>query len=71
MSPEGLILCNASNTHGSSSVISGLNAIKANYRPITLLSVFHKIMEKVMYKRLVNFLDNEFVFILGTLIPRK
>ena len=31
--------------------------IVCNYRPITLLSVFHKIMNKLMFTRLVNFLD--------------
>ena len=29
-----------------------------NYRPISLLSVFDKIMEKLMYKRLSDFLEN-------------
>ena len=29
----------------------------SNYRPISLLSVFSKIIEKVMYKRLYNFLE--------------
>ena len=29
-----------------------------NYRPISLLSVFSKIIEKLMYKRLYNFLDS-------------
>ena len=29
----------------------------SNYRPISLLSVFSKISEKLMYKRLYNFLD--------------
>ena len=36
---------------------SGNQALVSNYRPITLLSVFHKIMEKLMFTRLVNFLD--------------
>ena len=36
---------------------SGNQALVSNYRPITLLSVFHKIMEKLMFNRLVNFLD--------------
>ena len=27
-----------------------------NYRPISLLSIFDKIMEKIMHKRLYNFL---------------
>ena len=29
----------------------------SNYRPISLLSVFSKISEKLMYKRLYNFLE--------------
>ena len=29
-----------------------------NYRPISLLSVFNKILEKLMYTRLIKFLDN-------------
>ena len=36
---------------------SGSHTLVSNYRPITLLSVFHKIMEKLMYKRLTEFLD--------------
>ena len=38
-----------------------------NYRPISLLSIFDKIIEKIMHKRLYNFLgehsiifDNQF-----------
>ncbi len=29
----------------------------SNYRPISLLSIFNRIFEKVMYKRLKNFLE--------------
>ena len=29
----------------------------SNYRPISLLSVFSKIFEKIMHKRLYNFLE--------------
>ena len=36
---------------------AGSQALVANYRPITLLSVFHKILEKLMYTRLITFLD--------------
>ena len=35
----------------------GNQALVSNYRPITLLSVFHNIMEKLMFNRLVFFLD--------------
>ena len=30
----------------------------SNYRPISLLSIFNKILEKLMYKRLIDFLEN-------------
>ena len=47
-------------------------ALVSYYRPITLLSVFHKIMEKQIITRLVNFLDkhnilddNQFGFLSG------
>ena len=36
---------------------SGSQTLVSNYRPTTLLSVFHKIMEKLMYNRLTEFLD--------------
>jgi hypothetical protein len=29
----------------------------SNYRPISLLSVFNKLLEKIVYKRVYNFLD--------------
>ena len=35
----------------------GCSVTASNYRPISLLSVFSKITEKVMYKRLYNFLE--------------
>ena len=48
---------------------TGNQALVSTYRPITQLSVFHKIMEKLMFDRLVNFLekhnmidDNQFGF---------
>jgi hypothetical protein len=37
---------------------SGDPSMPDNYRPISLLSCFSKIMEKVVYLRLFNFLDN-------------
>ena len=35
----------------------GNQTLVSNYRPTTLLGFFHKIMEKLMCNRLVNFLD--------------
>ena len=34
----------------------------SNYRPISLLSVFSKILEKLMFKRLYNYLDSTNIF---------
>ena len=31
--------------------------LASNYRPISLLSVFNKLLEKLVYKRLYSFLD--------------
>ena len=36
----------------------GSQTCLSNYRPISLLSVFHKLLEKLMYNRLINFLEN-------------
>jgi hypothetical protein len=36
----------------------GLQINVINYRPISLLSVFNKLLEKLMYKRLSSFLEN-------------
>ena len=33
-----------------------------NYRPISLLSVFNLIFEKLMYKRLKSFIDKDDIF---------
>ena len=33
-----------------------------NYRPIWLLSIFNKILEKLMYNRLLNFLNRNDIF---------
>ena len=33
-----------------------------NYRPISLLSVFNVIFEKLMYKRLKSFIDKDDIF---------
>ena len=37
---------------------SGHKSSPSNYRPISLLPVFSKIFEKVMYKTLFDFLSN-------------
>ena len=42
---------------------SGSQTLVSNYRPITLLSVLHKILEKLMYKKLIDFLDRNSVLI--------
>jgi len=36
----------------------GSQTYLSNYCPISLLSVFHKLLEKLMYNRLINFLEN-------------
>ena len=35
----------------------GSQAVESHYRPISLLSIFNKIIEKLMYKRLMKYLD--------------
>ena len=37
----------------------GSQTCVSNYRPISLLSCFNRLLEKLMYKRLFNFLDNK------------
>ena len=43
----------------------GSRSTVSNYRPICLLSVFNKILEKLMYKRLVTFLEENHVIFQG------
>ena len=38
---------------------SGNKDLIENYRPISILSVFTKVFEKVMYKHLINFVDKK------------
>ena len=62
--PDALKICKTIPIHKGGSTVE-LN----NYRPISLLSIFDKIIEKIMHKRLYNFLgehnilfDNKFGF---------
>ena len=44
---------------------SGPKVIVSNYRPISLLSIFNKIFKKLIYKRLLNFLEQNHVLFDG------
>ena len=44
---------------------NGPRAVISNYRPISLLSVFNKILEKLMYNRLITFLEKNQVLFNG------
>ena len=35
----------------------GSSCLVSNYRPISLLSIFNKLIEKVMYNRIISFLE--------------
>ncbi len=41
---------------------NGSRNIKSNYRPISLLSVFNKLLEKLMSKRLISYIDSNNIF---------
>ena len=41
---------------------NGSRNIISNYRPISLLSVFNKLLEKLMCKRLVSYIDSNNIF---------
>ena len=42
---------------------SGKKELRTNYRPISVLSCFCKILERIMYNRVYNYLnDNNFLF---------
>jgi retron-type reverse transcriptase len=43
----------------------GPRTVISNYRPISLLSVFNKILEKLMYNRLTKFIEKHEVFFSG------
>ena len=43
----------------------GIKSTVVNYRPISLLSIFSKILEKLMYNRLLNFLEKHQVLFSG------
>ena len=43
----------------------GPKVIVSNYRPISLLSIFNKILEKLIYKRLLHFLEHNHVLFDG------
>ena len=41
---------------------AGCHTVMSNYRPISLLSIFHELLEKLMYKRLIKFLEKKPIF---------
>ena len=43
----------------------GPRTVISNYRPISLLSVFNKLLKKLMYNRLIKFLENNEVLFSG------
>ena len=53
MFPDGLKLAKVIPLHKK-----GATNVPSNYRPISLLSIFSKVTEKLMHKWLVEFLEN-------------
>ena len=54
---EGIFPRELKLAHGVPLFKSGDPMLFTNYRPVSLLSVISKVFEKVMYKRLLNFID--------------
>ena len=47
-------------------------SVVSNYRPISLLSIFSKLIEKLMHKRLYSFLmSNKILYIIISLVLEK
>ena len=55
---SGIVPSDMKSAHINSSFQERFPNLLSNYRPISLLSVFHKLLEKLMYNRLINFLEN-------------
>ena len=43
----------------------GSRTCSSNYRPISLLSIFNRLLEKLMYKRLISYIEKENIFYEG------
>ena len=46
----------------------GLNTSLGNYRPISLLSIFNLILEKLIFKRLMNFIETQNILYRNNLV---
>ena len=42
-----------------------------NYRPISLLSVFNRLFERLMHKRLTSFIEKEKFFVMHSIVSEK
>ena len=47
---------------------TGSQLLLTNHRPISLLSVFNQILERLMYNRLINYLDKYSIIFSGQLV---